>query len=231
MTIKDIKVGTPFSELSTYIVEGINGNVISFKHLETNSSVKIDFSYVNGCMSSSDYFESVVKVGKKDKYYTQKQVDDIAKTGVTDLPVVGAVRVAGMESIFTNLPYKKVFTATFRKKGQELTEKQVADKKEKLVADAVALIQKTKEQKKGVAEVAKEEFKKLLDTNVESYVPGDLRTLRGYKTKQYSADGFYQVMDLEFPDSGKGKKGDDTRLVNINTLEELIVDGVKYILE
>lgn len=231
MTIQDIKVGQPFSELSTYIVEDIDNTGVKFKHLESDSIVRVDFEYVKDCMTSADYFEEVVKVGKKDKYYTQKQVDDLAAIGTTNLPAVGAVRLKGMESIFTDIPYKKVFTATFRKKGKELNDKEVKAQKDKIIAEAVAKIQKTKEQKKGVADVAEQELRKALDTTVETYVPGDIRELRGYKTKQYSADGFYQVLDLDFPDKKAGKKGDDTRLVNINTLEELIVDGVKYILE
>ncbi len=233
--LDQIKTGDTFSELSTYVVNDVKGQKIDFLHVESNSPVRIDFSYIQDCMVSGEQFDSTVTVGLQDKYHTAKTVEEAIKSGKfkneEEFPQVGQVRLKGIQTIFKEIPFKHVFTAVYRKKGTELTEKQLATKKAKLVLDAVARLETIKKQKKGVLDASKEEFMKLLDTNIESYTPGEKRTFHGHKLGGGSATGFYSVKDLKFPDGVSADVTKNTRLLNINTLEELIVDGVKYILE
>lgn len=56
----------------------------------------------------------------------------------------------------------------------------------------------------------------------------DLRIGRGYKMQFVSRDGKYKCMDM---DVVRGPKETGERLVNINTIKQLIFNGVKYVVE
>lgn len=227
-----IKKGDVFSELSTYLVENVNKDSVTFKHLETNKSVNINNNYIEDCLTSAEQYTETIYVGKENKYHTEKTVKEAINSGKfkneEELPIVGQVRLKGLRELFVEIPYKHVFTAIFRKQGKELSAKQLSAARSKQVLELLSKIEEVQKMKKGVLGAAKDALLELQNNVIESYVPGDLRTITAYKTKQQSSTGHYIVKDLKFPD---GEDGDNNRLLNINTLEELIVDGRRYILE
>ena len=230
--IKDIKQGQAFSEQSVYIVNEILGNKISFSHLESNTNVSIDISYLQQCMHSADYYEETKIVTKKDTYYTEKNIEDIIKSGKfkneLEIPAVGSLKAKGLHTIFTEIPYKKVFKCTFRKVGKELSDKQFKDLKNKQILELLSRIEIVQKQRKGVLEAAKQSLIELQNNTIEKYTLGDLREIVSYKLHTHSDTGFYHVKDLSFPD---GKDAENQRSININTLESIIVDNILYKLE
>lgn len=58
---------------------------------------------------------------------------------------------------------------------------------------------------------------------------GEDRVLRGYKMQFVSRDGKYKCLDMDI--EKKNPKEDGVRLVNINTIKQLIFNGVKYVVE
>lgn len=54
------------------------------------------------------------------------------------------------------------------------------------------------------------------------------RVLRGFKIQFVSRDGKYRCMDMDIE---KTEKDTGERLVNINTISQLIYNGVKYTVE
>lgn len=63
---------------------------------------------------------------------------------------------------------------------------------------------------------------------IKDYIEGEDRVLRGYKKQFVSRDGKYRCIDLDIKQT---EKETGERLVNINTIKELIFNGVKYIVE
>ena len=61
-----------------------------------------------------------------------------------------------------------------------------------------------------------------------SETPGEERILRGYKLQFTSRDGKYKCLDMDIKRTDK-ETGE--RLVNINTISQLIVNGTKYIVK
>lgn len=60
------------------------------------------------------------------------------------------------------------------------------------------------------------------------YIEGEERTLRGYKLQFSSRDGKYKCMDMDII---RSIKDTGERFVNINTISQLIYNGVKYVVE
>lgn len=232
MDINKIEIGDIFTENSVYKCIGQNGNKVDFLHIQSGEEVTITTEYIKKHLVSGDQYSKLVETGLRNKYWTAGQVEDAIKKGhfknELELPKEGQLRVEGLQTIFQNIPVGKVFTVVFTKKGTELSESQVLKKKKQLIADAVKRIETVQKAKKGVKEQAEKELELVLNTNISNYEPGEKRTLRGIKLERYSDTGFYNVKDLNYPD---GYTKDNKRLVNINTLEEVIVDDVRYILE
>lgn len=63
---------------------------------------------------------------------------------------------------------------------------------------------------------------------VKDYTEGEDRVLRGFKIQFVSRDGKYRCMDMDIE---KTEKDTGERLVNINTISQLIYNGVKYTVE
>lgn len=59
-------------------------------------------------------------------------------------------------------------------------------------------------------------------------IEGEDRVLRGYKMQFVSRDGKYKCLDMDIE---RNSKEDGVRLVNINTIKQLIFNGVKYVVE
>lgn len=217
VNIKDIQVGDLFNELSYFSVVKVNPTSVTFKHLATGTEVDLGNDYVSNLLSSADSYVSEQVVGIEDKLWTAKQLTDAKNT----TNQVGDVRVPGMKSIWDSIG-SKVFRVCFVKKGKELS-KTAYNKLivEKLEA-ATYTLEKAKTSKKGVTTVAVELLEDLIRNPIVSHVPGEERILRGWKLQHESLDGQYAVMDSDLMEK---------RVVNLNTIKWIIVDGVKYIKE
>lgn len=66
------------------------------------------------------------------------------------------------------------------------------------------------------------------DNPIKDYVEGESRVLRGFKLQFVSRDGKYRCLDMDIKRSDK-ETGE--RLVNINTIEKLIYNGIQYVVK
>lgn len=232
MDVNKIEIGDVFSEFSGFKVVDQQGNKVDMLHIQSGQEVTITTDYIKAHLVSGDQYSETITTGLRNKYWTSGQIEEIIKKGKfkneLEIPKEGQLRVEGLQTVFQNIPVGKVFTVTFRKKGTELSDSQVLKKKQQLIADSIKRIEAVQKAKKGVKEQAEKELELVLNTNIPNYEPGDLRTLRGIKLERYSDTGFYNVKDLNFPD---GYEKDNKRLVNINTLESIIVDDTLWTLE
>lgn len=226
-----ISAGDVFSETSHYIAKGRTADLIQFEHVETGRLVSLGNSYVADLLSTANQFTETVVVGKEDKYWTARQITDAVTKG--ELPVdhlvrEGDVRVKGIRSIFEDIYDGTVFEAVFQKKDAKLSAKKFKELRDAQIAEALAEIEKVATQKKGVKNASFEALRKIQDNPIFESTPGEMRTLHGYKVQFKSRDGHYDCIDLDLPADDSNKR---IRQVNINTLKELVVKGVKYVVE
>lgn len=206
INIKEIEVGDIFSEESHYVVNKIAKGKVEFLHLESGKKVSLSNEYVANLLNTSDQYDNEVKVGKEDK-----------KDGTP-----------GIRTIFENIKSSEVFTVVFKKQDKPKTKKAIEAEKEAQRAEAVALIDKAKKAKKSMAVAYKEALGFIQDNPVKDYIEGEDRILRGYKMQFVSRDGKYRCMDMDIIRTDK-ETGE--RLVNINTISQLIYNGTKYIVD
>lgn len=215
--IIDVQPGDLWSDISYLQTIAVNKDTVDLKHLNTGETVVLSHEYLEKLLHSADQFASVVNVGIEDKLWTAKQLTDANNT----TNQVGDVRVPGMKSIWDSIG-SKVFRVCFVKKGKELSKtaynKLIAEKLE----SATYTLEKAKTSKKGVTTVAVELLEEVIRNPIVSNVPGEERILRGWKIQHESLDGQYAVMDSDLMEK---------RVVNLNTIKWIIVDGVKYIKE
>ena len=206
INVDKIVVGDIFSEESHYKVvsKGIEG--IHFEHIESGTQVSIDKNYVKKLLKSGTQFTEVKEVTKEDK-----------KDGTP-----------GIRTIFENIHSGQVFTVTFKKQDTPKSAKKFNAEVDEIVKKACEEIDKVKSSKKGVAEWAKNTIYALMQNPVSKVEEGEMRTLRGFKLQFNSRDGKYRCLDMDIERTAK-ESGE--RLVNINTITELIYDGVKYIVK
>lgn len=102
------------------------------------------------------------------------------------------------------------------------------DEMQKEIETKQALIDKAKKQKKSMAVAYKEALEFIQNNPVKDYIEGEDRVLRGYKMQFVSRDGKYKCMDMDIE---RTEKETGERLVNINTISQLIYNGVKYVVE
>lgn len=217
INIKDIQPGDLFSEQPKYKVVKVNPTSVVFTHLATGTEVELGNDYVSNLLDSADVYNSELAVGIEDKLWTQKQIDDAKRTDVN----VGDVRVPGIKSIWDSIG-DKVFRVKFIKKGKALSKTAYTKAIQAKLADATYTLEKAKTSKKGVTTVALELLEDLIRNPIISTVPGEERILRGWKLQHESMDGLYNVMDADLMEK---------RVVNLNTIEWIIVGGVKYVKE
>lgn len=93
---------------------------------------------------------------------------------------------------------------------------------------AVAIIDKAKKAKKSMVTAYKEALEFVQNNPIKDYIEGEERVLRGYKMQFVSRDGKYRCMDMDITRTDK-ETGE--RLVNINTISQLIYNGTKYIVD
>lgn len=201
MKATDIKVGQIFSESSHYVVEKITGNYIKMKHFESDKTVTLDTAYVTNLLDSADYFTKEVKVNKED-----------SKDG----------QILGIRSIWENISTEQVFTVCYIKQDNKKTKAEIKTEKDKVINTATAMIDKAKKDKKSMAIAYKNALEYVQNNPVIENVPGKQRILRGCKKQFFSRDGRYDCIDMEI---------NEIRPVNINTIQWLIIDGVKYIVK
>ena len=206
VNIKEIEVGDIFSEESHYVVSEVAKDKVEFLHLESGKKVSLSNEYVANLLNTSDQYDNEVKVGKEDK-----------KDGTP-----------GIRTIFENIKSSEVFTVVFKKQDKPKTKKAIEAEKEAQRAEAVALIDKAKKAKKSMAVAYKEALEFIQNNPVKDYIEGEDRILRGYKMQFVSRDDKYRCMDMDITRTDK-ETGE--RLVNINTISQLIYNGTKYIVD
>lgn len=120
----------------------------------------------------------------------------------------------------------RVLTICFKK--QDKPKRKLQEEIDAIVEQFSNSIDTVKNNKKGVANAAKNLITKLVNNPVLPYEEGEDRVLRGYKIQFESRDGRYDCVDMDIT---KTDKESGIRPVNINTIKWLIFNGVKYIVE
>lgn len=249
INVQDIAVGDVFSEESHYVYIGKNPNnpaQFQFKHLESKQVINLDEKYVSELLTTADQYENEAEVGKEDKYWTKKQIEDAIKKG--DLPAdtkvrEGDVRVKGIRSIWADIYSSQVFQVCFNKQDKNLSDKAVKTARDKQLQEVLALLNPQQPaapvtRKRGrpaknapvanasqQAITVEEALRKIQENPILDYVPGEERELRGYKVQFSSVNGIYDVVDMDIVD------GDPIRKVNVNTINWLIINNTKYIVK
>lgn len=188
------------------MVNKVAKDKVEFLHLESGKKVSFSNEYVANLLNTSDQYDNEVKVGKEDK-----------KDGTP-----------GIRTIFGNIKSSEAFTVVFKKQDKPKTKKAIEAEKETQRAEAVALIDKAKKAKKSMAAAYKEALEFIQNNPIKDYIEGEDRILRGYKMQFVSRDGKYRCMDMGITRTDK-ETGE--RLVNINTISQLIYNGTKYIVD
>lgn len=229
MITKEIKQGDVFSELSHYTFKEKNKEGYVFIHHSSKQEVTLGEDYVNNLLVSGNIYGSTVKVGKEDKLWTQKQIDEQAAKGgfPSDakgylIPKVGDIRVKGIRTIWEEIHSQHVFTVCYQKAHVELSAKKLKELKDAQAQEAIALIEKAATSKKGVAKAALEAINAIQSNPILPIQEGEDRILTGFKLEFSSRDGKYNCMDMSI---------NEPRPVNINTIKWLIFQNVMYIVE
>ena len=204
--LEEIRVGDIFSEESHYTVKKIEKDSIIFHHLEGDKDVSLSKKYAQNFLNTSDQYHETKEVTKEDK-----------KDGTP-----------GIRTIFEGIKSSEVFTVVFKKQGKPKTKKQFAEERETQRAAAVAMIDKAKRQKKSMATAYKEALEFIQDNPIFETTEGETRVLRGFKLQFVSRDGKYRCLDMDIERTSK-ETGE--RFVNINTISELVYNGVRYIVK
>lgn len=204
--INQLKQGSIISESSHYIVNRVSGPSAWLTHFESGEEVQIGMSYLKNYTNSADLFETTVKVTKEDK-----------KDGTL-----------GIRSIWENIHSGQVFTVCFKKQDKPKSKRKLQEEIDAIVEQFSNSIDTVKNNKKGVANAAKNLITELVNNPVLPYEEGEDRVLRGYKIQFESRDGRYDCVDMDIT---KTDKESGIRPVNILTIKWLIFNGVKYIVE
>ena len=204
--INQLKQGSIISESSHYIVNRVSGSTAWLTHFESGEEVQIGMSYLKNYTNSADLFETTVKVTKEDK-----------KDGTL-----------GIRSIWENIHSGQVFTVCFKKQDKPKSKRKLQEEIDAIVEQFSNSIDTVKNNKKGVANAAKNLITELVNNPVLPYEEGEDRVLRGYKIQFESRDDRYDCVDMDIT---KTDKESGIRPVNINTIKWLIFNGVKYIVE
>jgi hypothetical protein len=224
MNLSDIRKGDLFSESSVYTFIEKKGNSYLFNHIASKQTVTLDSNYVEKLLTTADQFDSTVECGKEDKHWTQAQIDTAIKKGELKsghTVNVGDLRVRGIRTVFEEIG-NEVFTCCFTKADKVLSKKAYDAKIAEMAKEATTKIEAAKASKKGVVNAATSVIEELLRNPVLQVEAGEERVLRGYKQQFSSRDGRYNCMDVDIF---------ETRPVNINSLQWIVVNNVKYIVE
>lgn len=204
--INQLKQGSIISESSHYIVNKVSNSTAWLTHFESGEEVQIGMSYLKHYTDSADFYNEEVKVTKEDK-----------KDGTL-----------GIRSIWENIHSGQVFTVCFKKQDKPKSQKKLNAEISSLIESFSNEIDNVKNNKKGVANCAKQLIEELVNNPILPYEEGEERVLRGYKIQFSSRDGRYDCVDMDIT---KTDKESGIRPVNINTIRYLIYNGVKYVVE
>lgn len=204
--INQLEKGAVISESSHYIVDRVAGSTVHLKHFESGEDVQIGISYLKNYTNSADLYDTTVEVTKEDK-----------KDGTL-----------GIRSIWENIHSSQVFTVCFKKQDKPKSKRKLQEEIDAIVEQFSDSIDTVKNNKKGVANAAKNLVTELVNNPVLPYEEGEDRVLRGYKVQFASRDGRYDCVDMDIT---KTDKESGIRPVNILTIKWLIFNGVKYIVE
>lgn len=116
----------------------------------------------------------------------------------------------------------------FKKQDKPKSKRKLQEEIDAIVEQFSNSIDTVKNNKKGVANAAKNLITELVNNPVLPYEEGEDRVLRGYKIQFESRDGRYDCVDMDIT---KTDKESGIGPVNINTIKWLIFNGVKYIVE
>lgn len=225
---KEIEVGDVFSEVSHYTFLGMDGGDHKLKHHASGTNVVLTGEYIEKFLSTANQHHKEVDVTKEDTYWTAKKIVDAVKDGTLKSDHTtkeGDLRALGIRSIFENIHSPQVFQVCFQKQDEPLKAKELSELKNAQIARALEAISNAATKKKGVASTAQEELKKIQDNPIMPFKVGEMRVLTGYKTQFTSRDGRYDCVDMNIT------TGSNIRPVNINTLQWIIIGGVKYIVK
>ena len=204
--INQLKKGSIISESSHYIVDNILGSTATLTHFESGQQVQISTSYLENYTNSADLYNQEFKVGKEDK-----------KDGTL-----------GIRSIWENIHSGQAFTVCFKKQDKPKSQKKLNAEISSLIKSFSNEIDNVKNNKKGVANCAKQLIEELVKNPILPYEEGEERVLRGYKIQFSSRDGRYDCIDMDIT---RTDKESGIRPVNILTIKWLIFDGIKYTVE
>lgn len=204
--INQLEQGSIISESSHYIVENILGSTATLTHFESGQQVQISTSYLENYTNSADLYNQEFKVGKEDK-----------KDGTL-----------GIRSIWENIHSGQVFTVCFKKQDKPKSQKKLNAEISSLIESFSNEIDNVKNNKKGVANCAKQLIEELVKNPILPYEEGEERVLRGYKIQFSSRDGRYDCVDMDIT---RTDKESGIRPVNILSIKWLIYNGTKYIVE
>lgn len=204
--IIQLKQGSIISESSHYIVNKVSNSTAWLTHFESGEEVQIGMSYLKHYTDSADFYNEEVKVTKEDK-----------KDGTL-----------GIRSIWENIHSGQVFTVCFKKQDKPKSQKKLNAEISSLIESFSNEIDNVKNNKKGVANCAKQLIEELVNNPILPYEEGEERVLRGYKIQFSSRDGRYDCVDMDIT---RTDKESGIRPVNINTIKWLIFDGIKYTVE
>lgn len=204
--INQLKQGSIISESSHYIVNRVSGSTAWLTHFESGEEVQIGMSYLKNYTNSADLYDTTMEVTKEDK-----------KDGTL-----------GIRSIFENIHSSQVFTVCFKKQDKPKSKRKLQEEIDAIVEQFSNSIDTVKNNKKGVANAAKNLVTELVNNPVLPYEEGEDRVLRGYKIQFESRDGRYDCVDMDIV---RTDKESGIRPVNINTIKWLIFNGVKYIVK
>lgn len=204
--VNKLEKGAVISESSHYIVDRVAGSTVHLKHFESGEDVQIGISYLKNYTNSADLYDTTVEVTREDK-----------KDGTL-----------GIRSIFENIHSSQVFTVCFKKQDKPKSKRKLQEEIDAIVEQFSNTIDTVKNNKKGVANAAKNLITELVNNPVLPYEEGEDRVLRGYKIQFESRDGRYDCVDMGIT---KTDKESGIRPVNINTIKWLIFNGVKYIVK
>ena len=204
--VNQLEKGSIISESSHYIIRKISGSRAWLTHFESGEEVEIGVSYLKNYTNSADLYDREVKVTKEDK-----------KDGTL-----------GIRSIWENIHSGQVFTVCFKKQDKPKSKRKLQEEIDTIVEQFSNSIDTVKNNKKGVANAAKNLITELVNNPVLPYEEGEDRVLRGYKIQFSSRDGRYDCVDMDIT---KTDKESGIRPVNINTIKYLIFDGIKYVVE
>ena len=181
--------------------------------------MKINLNEIQvGDIFSEESHYTVKILNTSDQYHEVKEVTREDKKDGTP----------GIRTIFESIKSSEVFTVVFQKQGKAKTKKQFNEEREAQREKAVAMIDKAKKQKKSMATAYKEALEFIQDNPIFDTLEGERRVLRGFKLQFVSRDGKYRCLDMDIERTSK-ETGE--RFVNINTISELVYNGVRYIVK